>query len=287
MIYAIIPVHNRLNLTKACVSSLLIQKNCEKIKIIIINDGSTDGTKKYFTKNSSNSTVLNGDGSLFWGGAVSKGINYVLDNNPKKNDWILLVNNDVVLTENTVSELISLSKSKKRKALVSALTLSNIDKKTIIKSGTIIKSWFFNKMNHLFKGIKVNEINNINYVEIDLFTGRCLLHPIEIFKKIGNYDSKMFQHYGGDDEFSIRAKRNGYLNLLCLKSIVFLKTKKIKKSRKLSFKNLIYLFFNKKSSANLLDKFKITLKIVPLYAKISFFLIGILKTLYIFFKNEY
>ena len=140
-----------------------------------------------------------------------------------------------------------------------------------------------NVTEHVFQGKKIKNLPNENFVEVDIFTGRCLLHPIEIFKKIGNYDHITFPHYGGDDEFSLRAKKNGYINLLSLKSIVYLNNKK-KNIKIVNFKNFSNFFFNKKSSSNIIDKFNFTLKVVPFYAKITFFLISVLKSIYIYIR---
>ena len=48
-------------------------------------------------------------------------------------------------------------------------------------------------------------------------------------------------------------------------------------NKEINLKKLIYIFFNIKSSSNIINKFKFALKSVPIYAKITFFLIGILK----------
>ena len=50
------------------------------------------------------------------------------------------------------------------------------------------------------------------------------MHPAEIFK--GNYNSKLFPHYGGDDEFSMRIKKYGYSTLVVPNIIVYLKDNK-------------------------------------------------------------
>lgn len=285
MIHVVIPVFNRLKLTKSCIKSLKRQKNCETINIVIVDDGSIDSTKKYLKKFFPEIKILTGTGELFWGGSIKMGVDYVIKI-AKKNDWLLIVNNDVSLCSNTVSELIKLSSYFKRKALVSAISIDAKDKKTIIKTGTIIKSWFFNITTHLFQDMNFYKLKKKDPVEVDIFTGRCLLHPIEIFKKVGNYNSNYFSHYGGDDEFSIRAKTNGFKNLLCLKSKVFLHNNIVTKYRNKNIQSFFYFFFNKKSSSNLLDKIKITIKIVPFYAKISYLFIGIIKSFYVYLKND-
>ena len=74
MIHVIIPVHNRLKKTITCLKSLEKQNIYKNLRIIIVNDGSNDGTKEHITKNFPQVNIINGDGSLFWGGAINLGI---------------------------------------------------------------------------------------------------------------------------------------------------------------------------------------------------------------------
>ena len=108
MIHILIPVHNRLKNTISCIKSVIKQKKCEKFKIIIVDDGSTDSTSKYIKKNFPKVVILEGSGSLYWGGAINLGIKYIKKNS-NKHDWLLVINNDVELSPNSVSELIKLS----------------------------------------------------------------------------------------------------------------------------------------------------------------------------------
>ena len=285
MIHVIIPVFNRLNYTIKCLYSLKNQKNYDDLKIIVVDDGSTDGTKQYLKNNFPQITVLNGSGSLFWGGAISLGIEYVIKISQSK-DWVLLVNNDVELSQDAISNLIKEAEKRNRKVIVGALTINAEDKTTIITSGTIVKSWFLNITKHVYKDFSVNQIHNREPIMVDFLTGRSLLHPVEIFNTAGNYDAQTFPHYGADDEFSMRVKKYGYLTLLCSSSIVFLHPNEKYETKKINFKNFFFTIFGKKSSSNIINKFNLTLKVVPFHAKISFFLIGIMKSVYIFLKND-
>ena len=94
MINVIIPVHNRIKYTLQCIKSLKKQTCAKEFKIFLVDDGSTDETIKIINNKFPEVTIFKGDGSLFWGGAVNYGIKNVLRLS-KKNDWILLVNNDV------------------------------------------------------------------------------------------------------------------------------------------------------------------------------------------------
>ena len=99
---------------KICLASIKRQKNCEKISVIIVDDASTDGTGRYLKQKKIK--VLKGTGSLFWGGAISLGIRHVIKKSNNKKDWIVLINNDVELSDYSISELITLAKKNKRKA---------------------------------------------------------------------------------------------------------------------------------------------------------------------------
>ena len=112
-----------------------------------------------------------------------------------------------------------------KKSLVGALSVSIEDKKTVNKSGTDVQSWIFKHNNHIFNVLKYKNILNNKPERVDFLTGRCVLHPIEIINKVGNYDVENFPHYGADDEFSFRVKKYGFSTFLCPSSIVFLNTK--------------------------------------------------------------
>tara|TARA_B100001093_G_scaffold112740_1_gene105088 strand:- start:14676 stop:15542 length:867 start_codon:yes stop_codon:yes gene_type:complete len=285
MINVIIPAYNRINYTLQCIKSLKKQDCVNNLKIFLVDDGSTDNTKEIVSKKFPDVKIFRGNGSLFWGGAVNYGIKKVLRLS-KKNDWILLVNNDVEFKSNAISILVKYSNIYKRKAVIGSLSVSFENKKTIIKSGTIVKNWFFNITQHKFLGLNLKNLKKEKPVNVDFLTGRCLLHPVEIFKLVKNYDSKKFPHYGADDEFSMRVKQFGYFTKLCPTSIVYLKKNHIPKKNKIFFQRFYEAFFDIKSSTNIVNKFNLTLKVVPSYAKITFFIVGVIKSFYIFLKND-
>jgi GT2 family glycosyltransferase len=97
-IFAIIPVHNRIQLTLQFLDSLDAQQVNESVEIIVIDDGSTDGTAQILQQRNGRFpiTVLAADGSLWWAGSIKKAISFLL---PKVQlqDFVYLANNDTVL----------------------------------------------------------------------------------------------------------------------------------------------------------------------------------------------
>lgn len=280
MIYIIIPVYNRINKTIKCINSIHKQ-NRKDVTIIVVDDASTDNTKKILNEKYSDIIVLNGNGYLFWTGAIELGVNYVLGTCSEK-DWILLANNDVEFENDCIEKLVSLSEKYNRKIIASALSVDLKDKKTIIKSGTIIKSWFFNLNYQILNKCNISYALSKNEIEANLLTGRCLLHPIEVFKKIGNYNSEKLPHYGGDDEFTARARSSGYKLFILPSAIVFLDQNKDYRIKE----NILKEFFiSKKSGTNLIFRWRLTRMIVPLYAQPTFYLISIFKSIIQYFKK--
>ena len=116
------------------------QKIEEEIELIVINDGSNDGTKDWLI-NQKDVKTLYGNGKLLWGGAIELGLKYVFKNNVKK-DWILLINNDVLIDKNYVQNLLNLAK-KYYPAVLGSIVKSAKEKNKIISAGIKINPLFF------------------------------------------------------------------------------------------------------------------------------------------------
>jgi len=280
VIFVIIPVHNRVKNTLACIRSICLQVVSESLEIIVVDDGSTDSTKRDIEVEFPHVTLLLGDGNLFWTGAVSLGVDYALRHSLYDNDWVILMNNDVEISDAHLFEgLIGFAMKQGRGALVSPLSLSQFDRNKTITSGTVVRSWFFNLTSHVFNGVPYDNINALTPIPVDFMTARCLLHPIRVFREIGNYDALRFPHYGGDDEFSHRAKSNGYKLFVLPEYTVYLDDTKPNKIKNGVFSSFIVCLFDIRSSINLRDKFIFSFYIPPWYARMTYFLSAFLKTL--------
>lgn len=280
MIYIVVPIFNRIDQTRSCLRSIYKQ-SFQNFHIVVVDDGSTDNSSEIITKEFPEVTILNGTGGLFWTGAVHFAINFIL-RTCKINDWVLLVNNDVILEKNSIKILFDEAIKKERKYILNAISLDICDKNTIIKSGTIVKSWFWNISHHIYHREPYNLLKNLEPVEADLLTGRCLLHPVEVFMQVGNYNNNIFPHYAGDDEFSCRAKKHGFLLAVVPKAKVYLDTKTTGLNKSFLNNGILHLIkglFGIKSSNSIFTKLKFTRVAVPFYARPTYFFIAVLKSL--------
>ncbi len=99
--HVIIPVFNRLPLTTRCLTSLSAQTD-RRMRITLVDDGSTDGTAETVCKNFPEVDILTGDGHLWWTGAVNLGLQHVL-RRMAPDDYVLLINNDTYFDQNFIA----------------------------------------------------------------------------------------------------------------------------------------------------------------------------------------
>ena len=244
MIYVLIPVHNRLNFTKQIINCLRDQEIEEEIELIVINDGSSDGTNEWLA-NQKDIKSLYGNGKLLWGGAIELGLKYVFKTN-YKNDWILLINNDVLIDKNYVQNLLNLAK-KYYPAVIGSIVKSSKENNKIISAGIEINPFIFS----------VNDfVNNKNYknpsnevTEVDVLSGRGTLYPAASLKEIMPFKIYLYPHYFADYIFSLKVKQNNFKLLIANKAYVLTEEDFKEKQRLRKKTNLFIKLFSRKSTS--------------------------------------
>ena len=206
-LYLIIPAYNRKNITLQCLNDLKNQ-TYKNFKIIIFNDGSSDGTKEAIESEYPDVIILNGDGNQWWTRSVNESVKFALS---KKADYVLLLNDDVRLDKDFIKNIIDLS----AEFPDSIIGAANYD----FKTGELLFAG--EKRNWLFASIKKNtdifsesEMLNLKKIETDYLPGRGLLIPAFVFEKIGFFDENNFPQSAADYDFTIRAKKNN-IDIFC------------------------------------------------------------------------
>jgi cellulose synthase/poly-beta-1,6-N-acetylglucosamine synthase-like glycosyltransferase len=87
IVHVLIPVHNRMDATLECVACLERQ-TYRDFRVVIVDDGSTDGTSDTLERMHPEVEVLRGDGNLWWTGAVHMGVEHILKS-AKGGDFVL------------------------------------------------------------------------------------------------------------------------------------------------------------------------------------------------------
>jgi len=92
---AVLACHNRRDLTVRCLHSLFATPAPGlELSVVLVDDGSTDGTAAAVTSLGYPVTVVTGDGQWYWSRSMAEGERVAEAHDP---DWILWLNDDVVL----------------------------------------------------------------------------------------------------------------------------------------------------------------------------------------------
>lgn len=204
-VHVLIPVFNRLPLTQRVLQCLHAQQLDEPLNIIVIDDGSTDGTAE-FLGSQQDVTVLKGDGSLWWGGAIELGLQHVLQTGASK-DWVLLVNNDTQFGNDFIQRLIETARAFAPAAVGSVICDEKMPEQ-VISIGAVLDTWRLkagDKLEHVRSQDKAHEPHSV-----DALSGRGTLYPLEAFHKAGTMKPLLLPHYLADYELAVRVRKAGY-----------------------------------------------------------------------------
>lgn len=91
MLYVVTAIHNRKEITEKFVSRLLKQN--EIIHLVVVDDGSTDHTADMIRTYLPDSTIIRGNGNLWWGGSMKVAHKWI-SSHACEGDIIWVVNDD-------------------------------------------------------------------------------------------------------------------------------------------------------------------------------------------------
>jgi len=251
----LLPVHNRLDLTKKTLEELSMRmQNSQHYKfyLVLIDDGSTDGTAEWVKHHYPEVIILMGDGNLWWSGAVNLGAKYALET--LNASYLFLYNNDIHLKKDYLPELLKI--------------LAENDSETIIGSKIYIAEqpdliWsmggYFNPKTGKYGMYGYYEKDSPYYnsvFSVDWFTGMGTVIPKEVIEKIGFWDNINFPQYHGDSDFTYRAKKAGFKLLVNPALKIYNSVKHSGIEHEGSFKKLIQLITDIRSKSNFVKNFR-------------------------------
>lgn len=203
-VWAVLAVFNRRAFTVKCIEQLMAQ-TWSDIKVVVVDDGSNDGTREVIRDRFPSVQVVEGDGNLYWTGSMRIGVEVVLES-ADHDDYLLVLNDDLVFDESFVADMVKVS-CQHANALIHASN-SFLDNKNVIDFGGRRMNWWTAKSTLCNRGRRRSDFPKGHCEPSDMLWGRGLLVPMRILRKIGNYDYRYQQ--SGDSEFSRRAAKLGY-----------------------------------------------------------------------------
>ena len=205
-ISVIIPVRNRKTYTQHILSQIyqqISEVGLYNISVVVVDDGSTDGTQEIISTQFSAVHLIQGDGSLWWTGAICLGMEYVI--NKLATDYFVWLNDDISLAKDFINQLNVICESPlSRNAVIGGIVRDKTYQDWVVFSGMINKK--------LIRSLDYFSTKEV--IEVDALNGNITIIPRTVVNHIGLPDKERFRHYGGDFEFLLRAKKSGFKVIL-------------------------------------------------------------------------
>jgi GT2 family glycosyltransferase/tetratricopeptide (TPR) repeat protein/glycosyltransferase involved in cell wall biosynthesis/2-polyprenyl-3-methyl-5-hydroxy-6-metoxy-1,4-benzoquinol methylase len=204
LISIVILTFNQLKYTKKCVKSISTSTP-EQHEIIFVDNGSTDGTVKWLrhlAKDNSRYIVIENSKNLGFAKGCNQGIEAA------HGQYILLLNNDVVVTEGWLSGLLECLWSSCDIGIVGPMTNN-------ISGPQRVRHVGYDSIKELDAyARKFREQNRHRRVPQRRIVGFCMLFRRELAEKIGLLDESFGTGNFEDDDYCLRASLEGFQNII-------------------------------------------------------------------------
>jgi GT2 family glycosyltransferase len=193
--YILLPVHNRKSITQEFVRCLKAQRY-GNYHLLLIDDGSTDGTEEMVREHISDLTVLRGKGNWWWGGSLHQGYRWLRREKPHGQDIVLIMNDDTefevdflerglrILHNHPNALLLAQCCSRSTGALLDRGVHADWERLTFVQAE------------------KPEDINCLSTMG--------LFMQVRDFFRVGGFHPNLLPHFTSDYEFTIRAHGKGF-----------------------------------------------------------------------------
>ena len=202
-IAVLLTTYNRRDKTVACMNSLKAQENIPGIElsVFLTDDNSADQTVEAVREIFPHANILLGNGSLFWAGGMRNSWNEALK---QQFDFYLLLNDDTLLTKNTICTLVNsyqtIYAEKNTEAIIIGST-SEFGESKISYGGKKLTSRYDIKYATAFSETEI--------LECGMGNANIMLVPHAIVNKIGILSS-VYTHGIADYDYTLQARRNKF-----------------------------------------------------------------------------
>jgi len=184
---------NGLEDTLACITSLL-RISYHRCSIIVVDNGSTDGSPDTIASLFPQLPLIRREINGGYAAGNNTGIRYAMERGA---DFVLVVNNDVVVDPDFLQPMIDQALSKLSPGIVTCKALFQTDTSRVYCTGGRLSKWRCSG-----KPLPLSKISTV--CEVQYVSGCILLVRRDVFETVGFLDEQFFM-YGEDLEFSLRA----------------------------------------------------------------------------------
>ncbi len=198
------PVYNRRETTLKALDSLsAIDRTGLDVTIIVVDDGSTDGTSEAIRRRFPDVVLLHGDGTLHYAAGTNRGLQEALDRGAA---YVIAMNDDTVVDPPFVQRLLACVRAHPR-AIVGALLLLQGEPQRVFQVGPHWDVWYGGW--HIPQHWTVAQVPAEPF-EVEMLVGNCLMYPASVLREAGLMEEDIFHFGGSDAHFTTRLRRAGW-----------------------------------------------------------------------------
>ncbi len=196
--------YNQLELTKSCLDSIA-RFTAEPYEIIIVDNGSNNETIEFFQQYKANGdniqVIFNGENRGYAAGN-NQGLSLA------KGEYVLLLNNDTVVTYGWLTRMLAIFKNHPEVGLVGPTS-------NYVAGPQLIKDVPYRNMKQMHQfAKKLADKNSGQTAESFRIVGFCLMARRAVVDRIGGLDEKFGKGNFEDDDFCVRAAISGFKALI-------------------------------------------------------------------------
>ena len=200
----ILPCWNQLEFTRQCIRSL-IRHTRPPWELIAIDNGSTDGTAEYLFGVQDTTrmpvTIIANQTNLGFPAAVNQGLKAA------RGDYLVLLNNDAVVTDAWLDQLIALTGMTNRQPPIGlAGPMSNY-----VSPPQLVEHVPYQDMAAMDAfAARWRDEHRGTWSTVPKLSGFCLLMTRAVYQAIGGLDEQFGLGFFDDDDLAVRARRAGF-----------------------------------------------------------------------------
>lgn len=211
MIGIVIVTWNGLHDTLKCLTSLRHQ-SYSQWQAVVVDNASQDGTPTCIADYFPEVHLIQNERNTGYVHANNQGIDYLMAHNCQ---WILLLNNDVVMQPDALAEMVRIGDENPQIGVIGPLMQRTLRPDVIDMGGDLDFRWGRVLLRRCASEAPTAE----NWLPIDYVWGCTLMARREIMEKVGGL-APIYDAYFEDAELCLRAKNLGYLTAVALQSKV-------------------------------------------------------------------
>ena len=197
------PVHNRKALTLGCLRSIAaLDRRGLDVHVVVVDDGSTDGTAEAIAETHPEVEVVRGDGTLWFTEGTNVGVRRALSRRP---DFVLMINDDQVFDPQSLRVMVDTARTYPRSVVGPLLFLWDVPDR-LFQTAPVWDTWR-GGWRHWYH--QTSRTVPDRPWTVDLIVGNCVLVPGDAFRECGLMDARRFPNFG-DAEFTPRLRKAGW-----------------------------------------------------------------------------